>query len=259
MAERSSRGGNHFPLTIDTLGGVTMTSGVGRAREISYQLGRVGRAGLAREVAGSDWRLSSGEGTGRIDFQAKDDSLTVTCYTPQMVFEYSRGGGSLKGVLISGLDLVALAGIKLLLAPADMTNIDDRKTMAEDTLISLTFEQEGLRLAMVNSEGRELVGIGTINPEDLGANKYGFLPDEAQYSWTGNLGFLRGRVGFEVYFDKVVFFYEKDGKAGKIRQNVMEVPRNALGTAAFDWAVTQAIPSEDQILTYMEEIYLPLL
>lgn len=246
MLEGRKRG-RHFPLTIDPLGGVLRTSGEGRNREINFGL----RGDLIREVNGADWRISSGEGRGRMDIQASEDSLTVSCLLPFMVLEYSRGLGTLQNILISGVDLAALAGTKIALERGDWGSLEDLKQSAEDRLINLKFIPEGLRLVIIDAAGSEVVGVEPEDEKNLGANECGFLPGKANYSWTGDLGFLAGRVGFEVFPDKVIFFYG--------RQNIMEVPRAVLGVANFDWKVTQGMPSEDDLLNFMEEVYLPLL
>lgn len=161
------------------------------------------------------------------------------------------GLGILEDILISGVDLAALAGTKMALERGDWGNIEDLKQSVEDRLINLKFTPEDLQLVIVDVAGREVVGAEPEDENNLGADEFGFLPGKANYSWTGDLGFLAGRVGFEVFPDKVIFFYGQ--------QNVMEVPRAVSGVANFDWKVTQGMPSEDDLLNFMEEVYLPLL
>ncbi len=248
MSERKKRQ-SHFPLTIDTLGGV-------RLAEFSLQNGGLS---LTREVKGADWRISSGEGKGRINVEARGDSLMVGFQLPLMFFEYSRGMGALKEILVSGVDLAALAGTKLALAKGDWGNLEDQKQCFEDRLIRLVFTADGIEAAVVKSERREVVGVESEKEENLGLSRFGFLPDQPNYAWTGDLGFLAGRVGFEVWPDKVKLFYEKEGGGRVVRREVMEVPRTITGAGKIDWAVTQGMPSEDDLLVFLEEVYLPRL
>ena len=242
---------SHFPLTIDPWGGVLKTSGEGRNREINFSLRGEGGLRLIREIDGADWRISSGEGRGRMDIQALEDSLTVSCLLPFMVLEYSRGGGFLQDILISGVDIAALAGTKIALERGDWGNVEDLKQFGEDRLFSLRFTEDGLAVVCAETTGREVVGAVAEDEENLETDSYGFLPEAANYTWRGDLGFLKGRVGFEVFPDKVSFFYG--------RQRVMEVPRTVRGVANFDWQVTQGLPSEDDLVGFMEEVYWPLL
>lgn len=228
-----------------------MTSGEGRNREINFSLRGDGGLSLTREVNGADWRISSGGGKGKIDIQALEDSLTVSCLIPFMILTYTRGLGVLEDIMISGVDLAALADTKIALERGDWGNIEDLKQSAEDRLINLKFTPEELQLVIVDVAGREVVGAKPEDEKNLGADAVGFLPGKPNNSWMGDLGFLAGRVGFEVFPDKVIFFYGQ--------QNVMEVPRTVLGVANFDWQVTQGMPSEDDLLQFMEEVYLPLL
>lgn len=241
---------SHFPLTIDPLGGVSMTSGEGRKREINLSLRGEGALGLTREVSGADWRISSGSGWGTIDVCAREDSMAVACYLPHLVLEYSRGFGILKKMVVSGVDLVALAGIKVPLEVGDMTNVDDLKEMAEDRMIHAVFTPEGPQFAVVGSSGREFVGIVRGGKNDLGS---------ADYTWRGDLGFLKGKIGFSIFSDKITFFYDKVGQEGVVRQNVLEVSTTALGVPGFDQKATQGMPSEEELIKFIDEVYLPRL
>ena len=231
---------SHFPLTIDPWGGVLKTSGEGRNREINFNLRGEGGLRLIREVDGANWRISSGGGRGRMDIQALEGSLTVSCLTPFMILEYFRGSGVLQDVMISGVDIAALAGTKIALERGDWGNVEDLKQFGEDRLFSLRFTEDGLAVVCAETTGREVVGTVAEDEENL-----------ANYTWRGDLGFLKGKVGFAVFSDKVSFFYG--------RQRVMEVPRTVIGVANFDWQVTQGLPSEDDLVGFMEEVYWPLL
>ncbi len=257
MPEKRRRNSlGHFPLTIDPWGGMLRTTGEGKNREINFSLRGEGGLSLSREVNGADWRLSSGTGWGTIDVCAREDVMVIACYLPHVVLEYSRSFGILRKIVISGVDLVALVGIKVPLAAGDMTNVDDLKEMMEDRIIHVAFAPEGPQFVVVSSSGREIAGMVRKDENSLAADNFNFVSGPANDTWRGDLGFLRGKIGFGVFSDKVTFFYEKMGRGTAVRQDVMEVSQTVLGVAGFDRRVTQGLPSEEELIKFIDGVYL---
>lgn len=249
-----------FPLTIDTLGGVSLIPLGSKRKGVDFNFQGTDNLSLSRETDGLDWRVISGVGKGTIDILAQKDTLSVNCLMPFMTLKYSRGFGNLVEVVISGVDVAGLAGIRLALEEGDWDKVENQKLLDKDRLIKLTFvPEEGIvELKLVDVSGKEVVGGRSIGKEK-GDDESGLVPSWNSFTWRGNLGLFRGRIGFEVFAGEIVLFYEKGDGDETVRQNVMGISRTLLEMPGLDRKVTQGLPSEDDLLNFMEEVYLPLL
>lgn len=251
---------SHFPLTIDPLGGVSLVSSDKAGKGVDFNFQGTDNLSLSRETDGPDWRVISGVGKGTIDILAQKDTLSVNCLMPFMTLKYSRASGILREIVISGVDVAALAGVRVALEKGDWDEVTNQKLLDQDRLIKLTFvpEDEVVELKLISVSGKEVVGAKAIGTEK-GDEKSGLVVDWNSFSWRGSLDLFSGVVGLEVFSGEIVLFYEKGGSDETVRQDVVKLPRVVLGMPGFDWKVTRGMPSEDDLLQFMEEVYLPRL
>jgi|CXWL01.1.fsa_nt_gi hypothetical protein len=236
-----------------------MTSGKGSDWEVNFKIAGESGLEMTREISGADWQVCTGEGTGKVDFATVGEEMLVCTVMPMMKLSYSRFSGDLRGIFVSGLDLAVLAGTKMALATEDWANVTDLKQSQEDRLFGLQFTPEGMELVLVNALGRKLVKVINEAVENLGMDGYGRRPGVAEYSWWDNLGFLKGRVGLEVFANQVILYYEKGEGDNSVRRDIMGIPRIISGTVELDRVVTAGMPKEDDLLEFMERVYVPLI
>ncbi len=240
-------------MAVDPFGGVS-SKGVG----VEFQISE-GGLGLTREAIGDNWRVGYGNGWGRVEIGALDEHLTVGGILPLMVFIYSRESGTLVSVLVSGVDLASLAGTKMALAPGDWEEVSQMKRLDQDRLIHLVLGVEEIALTTKDVFKRTVTASNDVDEAELNADTIGFIPGRPTYVWNWDLRRFEGRVGFEVFGDRIVFYYEKNGEDARVRLNIMEVPRQLAHLASLDERVKQGMPNEEEIMEFMEGVYIPLL
>lgn len=223
-------------------------------KEVGLRVRRSGDDfGLLQELDGYDWALVLGEGNRHRMVSTEGKYLTAAFQTPHVRATFSRETGDLAIVTLSGLDLVYLAGLKMPLATGDGVELGVQKNKGTDVVVCLSFT-DGPRVSTLVLADGVYRPIETVGSGEL-MSKYGQLPDQPCCIWNGDLGFLRGKLGFVVYVDSVVFFYEHNGT----RLNIVEFPRRVPDVIRFDGIASEDLPTEEQVEEFLEKVYVPLI
>lgn len=240
---------------FDEYGGVSHGRRAIRGRkEVGLRIRRRGDDfGLFQELDGYDWALVVGEGNRHRMISTEGKYLTAAFQTPHMQVMFSRETGDLAIVTLSGLGLVCLAGLNMPLAIGDAAGLDRAKKEGSDRVVCLSFTDGPRVTTSVLADG-VYRSVKTIGGGELMSN-YGQLPEQPYCVWSGDLGFLKGSLGLEVFVDSVIFFYEYNGA----RQNIVEFPRRVAEVVGFDGLASEDLPTETQVGELLEKVYVPLI
>ncbi len=211
------------------------------------------RAGgiFSREVKGANWSLVEGAGVGDgLEVLTENETVQVTTFGPLLILEYSRAFGQLRAVHLNTVGLVTLAGTKKLLEIGDLTAISDLTEMRQGLAMSVLFGEGGRpSLFLTDVLGKQAETALVVS--NLGASEYGSINGWPDYSWLGTLEIFNGRVGFEIYPDRIEFYYQrKDGTRTDVyrfRREVNEVPK-------LDRIVSRRMPTEEEMINFVEAV-----
>lgn len=216
------------------------------------EYGQERRAGgiFSREVIGANWSLVEGVGVGDgLEVLAGDERIQVTTFRPLLILEYSRAFGNLRAVHLNAVGLVTLAGTREFLEIGDLTTIGDLNEMKKGLLMSVLFGDNRPSLLVTDAVGKQIETALVVS--NLGASEIGSVVGWPDYSWQGDLGTFNGRIGFEIFPDRVEFYYQRrDG----FRVDVYRFRRELIGIPRLDRIVSRRMPSDEEMIGFMEAV-----